>query len=81
MLLAAPATICAELYEAGAFDVIEDGSDAALDRGIVRVLATARRFFALREERVRLTKDLAHQDRLSALAHVLISSNEMLYLD
>jgi two-component system, NtrC family, sensor kinase len=54
-----------ELLRSGAFDVIADGPD--LEADLTRTVAAARRVAALQEERTRLSAELAHQDKLSAL--------------
>jgi signal transduction histidine kinase/ActR/RegA family two-component response regulator len=53
------------LLRAGAFDVIDDGPDLAV--ALAHTHVAAQRVVALQEERGRLTSELAHQDKLSAL--------------
>ncbi|UJR81341.1 hybrid sensor histidine kinase/response regulator [Sandaracinus amylolyticus] len=52
------------LREGGAADVV-DAAD--LERGMMRVVALARRVNGMREERSRLTAGLAHSERLTAI--------------
>jgi signal transduction histidine kinase len=66
VLVPAPRSRCeSSLLQAGAFDVVDDGSE--LDSQLAHTMAAARRVVALQEERARLTSELAHQDKLSAL--------------
>jgi signal transduction histidine kinase len=53
------------LLRAGAFDVLDDGPN--LEADLAHTLVAARRVVALQDERARLSSDLAHQDKLSAL--------------
>jgi signal transduction histidine kinase/CheY-like chemotaxis protein len=53
------------LLRAGAFDVLDDGPD--LETNLAHVAAAARRVVSLQEERARLSSELSHQEKLSAL--------------
>ncbi len=53
------------LRQAGAFDVIENGP--TFQRGIVRMIATARQILRLRADHMRLSAGIAHSERLSAI--------------
>jgi signal transduction histidine kinase/CheY-like chemotaxis protein len=55
----------AMLFDAGAFDVIDDGPD--MEAQLLRMASLAQRFARLRQEHARLREVLAHQDRLSAV--------------
>ncbi|MCC6524247.1 MAG: response regulator [Polyangiaceae bacterium] len=55
----------AALLAAGAFDVLDDGSELATQ--LARTVAAARRVAGLRAERETLQRDLAQRDKLAAL--------------